>query len=122
MLAHGTWHHSRLVAQSYLLCLLQTAAQSDDSAQTFSSPSLAVKKQADALKRMQTLQVVCRQLGPVLHSPMAESHGLGTSLLEAFVRYHESQSQQHAQQGLASCLGMDRQMCHDSFLYIRHVP
>lgn len=51
-------------------------------------------------------KVVCRQLGPVLHSPGAESHGLGTSLLEAFVRYHESQAQQYARQGLASCLGM----------------
>ena len=48
---------------------------------------------------------VCRQLGPVLHSPKAECHGLGTSLLEAFVRYHEAQSQLYAKQGLAPCLG-----------------
>ncbi|KAL3141854.1 hypothetical protein ABBQ32_004519 [Trebouxia sp. C0010 RCD-2024] len=59
-----------------------------------------------------------RQLGPVLHSPKAESHGLGTSLLEAFVHYHKSQSQLYAKQGLAPCLGMlvHNYRCHSRLL------
>ena len=49
--------------------------------------------------------MVCRQLGPVLHSPAAEMHGLKTSLLEAFVQFHATQSRQDADLGLAPCLG-----------------
>ena len=101
----------------HLVLLAVCFASSEDRGsctRTISSPTDAVKRQADVLKRKQAPEVVCRQLGPVLHSPTAESHGLGTSLLEALVRYHDSQSLQYAKQGLASCLGNGQHMYYDS--------
>ena len=47
----------------------------------------------------------CRQLGPVLHSAVAEAHGLKTSLLEAFVEYHAAQQHHREKLGLAPSLG-----------------
>lgn len=46
-----------------------------------------------------------RQLGPVLHSPVAGANGLRSSLLEAFVHYHAAQAPHMASMGLAPSLG-----------------